>query len=264
MYSQLLDRLAINRMPQYLEETEILRYLGISGVTTQDLYSSLEETNDVDFSKVEKKLADLFLGIEDNKDTVVINVTDTYFTGDSLDSVPRKGKEGRIKELMQIALVVTEKRGFPLMHRTYGGNISNRFIMDDLVKDLWINGYTVIVVDRGMSDPTRIKSLIDLKFIMICGLRKTKDLKKIMDTVDRNEIYTRNHRIKLKNTEVYCSSIDYLSGKLIIVFNPSMESLKKAHYYEHSSDENTARYLGYSLIYHNTSLAEEEVIKKIF
>jgi hypothetical protein len=133
----------------------------------------------MDFSKVEKKLADLFLGIEDNKHTVVIDVTGTYFTGDSLDSVPRKGKEGRIKKLVQIALVVTEKRGLPLMHRTYDGNVSNRFIMDDLVKDLWMNGYTVIVVDRGMSDPARIKPLIDLKFIMICGLRKTKDLKKI-------------------------------------------------------------------------------------
>jgi transposase len=86
----------------------------------------------------------------------------------------------------------------------------------------------------------------------------------IIDTIDRNEIYTRNHRIKLKNTEVYCSSIDYLSGKLIIVLNPSMESLKKAHYYEHSSDESIARYLGYSLIYHNTSLSVEEVIKKYF
>ena len=65
--------------------------------------------------------------------------------------------------------------------------------------------------------------------IMIGGFRKAESLKKIMDTIDRNEIYTRNHRIKLKNTEVYCSSIGYLSGKLIIVFDPSMESLKKYH-----------------------------------
>ncbi|MEM0135322.1 MAG: hypothetical protein QXU18_08885 [Thermoplasmatales archaeon] len=75
-----------------------------------------------------------------------------------------------------------------MMHRTYGGNVSNRFIIDDQVNDLWMNGYTVIVVDRGMSDPARIKSLIDMKFTMICGLRKTKDLKTIIDTIDRNDI----------------------------------------------------------------------------
>ena len=33
VYSQLLDRPSINRMPEYLLETEILRYLSISEVT---------------------------------------------------------------------------------------------------------------------------------------------------------------------------------------------------------------------------------------
>ena len=233
-------------------------------MTTHDLYSSLEGINDMDFSGIEKKLSDLFLNIEKNKRTVVIDVTDTYFTGDSLDSMPGKGKEGRIKKLIQIALVVTENHGFPLMHRTYSGNVSNRMIMDDLVKDLWPNGYTVIVVDRGMSDPKRIKSMVELNFTMICGLKKTPYLKKIIDTVDRNDIYTKNHSVKLKNTEVLCSSMDYLKGKIIVVFNPSMESIKKAHYHEHSSDESIAGYLGYSLIYHNTSMTEEEVVKKYY
>ena len=43
-----------------------------------------------------------------------------------------------------------------------------------------------------------------------------------------------------------------------------MESLKKAHYYEHSLDESIVRYLGCSLIYRNTSLSIEDVIKKYF
>ena len=89
----------------------------------------------------------------------------------------RKGKEGRIKKFMQIALVVTEKRGFPLFHRVYPGNVPNRSIMGDIVKDLWMKGYTVVIMDRGMSDPGRIKSMLELKFTMICGLKKTPDLK---------------------------------------------------------------------------------------
>jgi len=126
VYSQLLDRPAINRMEEYLQETEILRYLDIQNISTQDLYESLEEINDMDFPALEEKLASFFLDVEKERRSVIIDVTDTYFTGDSLDSRPRKGKEGRIKKLMQIALVVTEKRGFPLFHRVYGGNISNR------------------------------------------------------------------------------------------------------------------------------------------
>ena len=262
VYSQLLDRPAINRMEEYLQETEILRYLDIQNISTQDLYESLEEINDMDFPALEEKLASFFLDVEKERRSVIIDVTDTYFTGDSLDSRPRKGKKGRIKKLMQIALVVTEKRGFPLFHRVYGGNISNRSI--DLVKDLWTKGYMVIVMDRGMSDPGRIKSLLELKFTMICGLKKTYDLKKIIDGMDRNDIYTKKHMVSLKNTKVYCTDTTFLSGRLIVVYNPSLESLKKDHYYEHSSNEDIAKYLGYSLIFHNTDLGMDEVVRKYY
>ena len=264
VYSQLLDRPAINRMPEYLQETEILRYLGMENIDTADLYGSLREINDMDFSAAEEKLASFFLDIEKNRRSVIIDVTDTYFTGDSLDTKPRKGKEGRVKKLIQIALVVTEKNGFPLFHRAYPGNVSNRSIMDDLVKDLWMKGYTVIIVDRGMSDPGRIKSMLKLKFTMICGLKKTQDLKKIIDGIDRNDIYTKKNMVSLKNTKVYCTSVDFLSGRLIVVYNPSLESLKKDHYYEHSSDESIAKYLGYSLIFHNTDLSTAEVVRKYY
>ena len=188
VYSQLLDRPAINRMPEYLRETEILRYLGFESIDTADLYESLQEINDMDFSSMEEKLASIFLGIEKERRSVIIDVTDIYFTGDSLDSRPRKGKEGRIKKLMQIALVVTEKRGFPLFHRVYPGNVSNRFTMGDIVKDLWLKGYTVVIMDRGLSGPGRIKSMLEMKFTMICGLKKTQDLKRIIDGIDRNDI----------------------------------------------------------------------------
>lgn len=264
VYSQLLDRPAINRMPEYLRETEILRYLGIEGIDTVDLYESLQEINDMDFSAIEEKLASLFLHIEGDRRAVIIDITDTYFTGDSLDSRPRKGKEGRIKKLIQIALVVTEKRGFPLFHRVYPGNVSNRSIIGDIVKDLWMKWYTVVIMDRGMSDPVRIKSMLELKFTMICGLKKTPDLKRIIDGIDRNYIYTKKCMVPLKNTKVYCTDVAFLSGRLIIVYNPAMESLKKDHYYEHSSNEDIAKYLGYSPIFHNTDLCINDAVGKYY
>jgi hypothetical protein len=36
-----------------------------------------------------------------------------------------------------------------LMHRIYSGNTSNRMIMEDMAKDLWVNGYTAIVMTKG-------------------------------------------------------------------------------------------------------------------
>ncbi len=207
--------------------------------------------------------------VEDLRDRIPIArisraTNTTRSTTYSLDSLPRKGKEGRIRKLIKIAFVVTEKRGFPLFHRAYGRNISNRVIMDDLVKGLWIRGYIEIIVYSGIFELKRIKSLLKLSFTMICGLKKTPDLKRIIDGIDRNEIYTKAHMVTLKNTKVYCSTVDYMSGKLVIVYNPALEFQKKSHYYEHFSDESIAKYLGYSLIYHNTDLTTQEVVRKYY
>ena len=68
----------------------------------------------------------------------------------------------------------------------------------------------------------------------------------------------------MKNTHVYAESMDFLSGKLIVVYNPYLEAIRREHYYEHSSDEGIASLLGYSLIFHNTSLSREEVVKKYY
>ena len=264
VYSQLLDRPAISRMQQYLEDTEILRFLEMDAVSTADLYASLDDLADLDFPAVENSMGEFFLDIEKSRRTVIIDVTDTYFTGDSLDSRPRKGKEGRIKKLVQIALVVTEKHGFPLMHRTYGGNISNRKIFLDLTKDLFLRGYTSILMDRGMIDTGRLQDLISLGFTIIAGIRKSADLKRIIDRIPRDEIYSRDSRIKLRNTTVFCREVEYLGGKMIVVFNPEFESMKRIHYYEHSRNEDIARYLGYSLIFHNTDLSMKDVVRKYF
>ena len=264
VYSQLLDRPAISRMSQYLEETEILRFLDLDGVSTADLYASLDDLADLDFPAVENSMGEFFLGIEKSRKTVIVDVTDTYFTGDSLDSRPRKGKEGRIKKLVHIALVVTEKHGFPLMHRTYGGNISNRKIFNDITKDLFLRGYTSILMDRGMLDTGRLQDLISPGFTVIAGIRKSADLKRVIDQVPRDEIYSRQNRIKLRSTTVFCREVEYSPGKMIVVFNPEFEAMKRVHYYEHSRDEDVARYLGYSLIFHNTDLSTKDVVYKYF
>ena len=106
--------------------------------------------------------------------------------------------------------------------------------------------------------------MLELKFTMICGLKKTPDLKRIIDGIDRKDIYTKKCMVPLKNTKVYCTDVVFLSGRLIVVYNPAMESLKKDHYYEHSSNEDIAKYLGYSLIFHNTELGIDDVVRKYY
>ena len=81
--------------------------------------------------------------------------------------------------------------------------------------------------------------------------------------IDKNSIYRKENRVELKNTHVYCSSMEFMGGKIIIVYNPFLESLRREYYYDHSEDEDIASLLGYSLIYHNTELPDGEVVKNI-
>ena len=44
------------------------------------------------------------------------------------------------------------------------------------------------------------------------------DLKRIIDGIEKNDIYTKKRRVSLKNTNVYCIDVAFLSSRLIVVY----------------------------------------------
>ena len=65
-----------------------------------------------------------------------------------------------------------------------------------------------------------------------------------------------------KKTTVFIKEFDYLTGKLIVVYNPALEVVKKELNFEKEIE--SKRDVGYSLIYHNTKYASEEVVKRYY
>ena len=55
--------------------------------------------------------------------------------------------------------------------------------------------------------------------------------------------------------------MEFMEGKIIIVYTPFIESLKGEYYSEYKDIESL---LGYSLIYHNTNLPDDEAVKKYY
>ena len=96
----------------------MLDILKLNNISTSKLYDALDELNNMDFSKIENKLSNIFSDIDGNN-AVIIDITETYCEGNSIDGVPRRGKEEKVKKLMQIALAVTSVNGFPLFHKIY-------------------------------------------------------------------------------------------------------------------------------------------------
>lgn len=264
IYSQILESQSITKLEEWLKYTEIPEILGLQEPTTKELYESLTEVSDVEFNKIDIAMQQVLAQHDNSTDVAVIDVTDTYFEGDSEEIQRRKGKDGKVKKLLQIGLAVSFKRGFPLFHKKYQGNLSNIQIYKDMTLEMKGRGMSSVIVDRGMMSPENLQMTLNLQLKLIAGLKKTPTIKKeILTQIIREEIYTLKNMVKLKNTDVFIKAFDYLGGKLIVVYNPSLEVVKKQLIFNRETEVDDP-YIGYSLIFHNTEHESAEIVKMYY
>ena len=262
-YSQLLEKMSIAKIEDWMKYTEIPDVLGIKIPSVKELYESLADIAEDDFDKINDNMFAVFESYENIKESAIIDVTDTYFSGTGFNIKRRKGKDGQISKLIQIGLAVSFKNGFPIFHKKYHGNLSGMDIFKDMALELKNKKISSIIMDRGMLSEENVKVALGLKFKIIAGMRKTSILiKDFISPIDRDEIYTIKNRVKLKNTEVFIKTYDYMKGKLIVIYNPSLEVMKKSLNF--NKDLDSSLDVGYSLVYHNTEYSSEEVIKNYF
>ena len=228
VYSQLLEKRSLHKLEDWLRFTEIPSILGIKNVSTKQLYESLTDIDDKEFENIESSMQDVFKKYDDSIDVAVIDVTDTYFEGDSEEIQRRKGKDGRVRKLLQVGLAVSFQKGFPLFHKRYQGNLSNIQIYKDMALELKDRGMNSVIIDRGMMSPENLQMTQILRLKIIAGIKKTQTIAlEFLSKIIRDEIYSLKNMVKLKNTFVFINTFDYSGGKLIAVYNPSLEVMKK-------------------------------------
>jgi transposase len=264
VYSQVLEKKSINQLEEWLRFTEIPDVLGISDTSAKQLYESLAEINEDEFSRVNSELYRQFKSLEPSDDAAVIDVTDTYFEGSALNQKRRKGKDGRVRKLLQLGLAVTFKHGFPLFYKKYHGNLSNVNIFKDMALELKSHSLNAVIVDRGMMSAENITLTKKLGAYIIAGVKKTPALvDSYLSKVTRDDLYTLSHRIVLKKTTVFAKEFAHGDGKLVVVYNPALEVVKKEHVFQRG-EEVTDAYMGFSLIYHTTPYSAAEVVKQYY
>jgi transposase len=267
VYTQLITRKAIYKLPEYIEYTALKEILGIDKLADKQLYEALDKLEELDFTNVEAKVFTALSSERKEHKAMVLDVTDTYFNGSQADWKARKGKDGKYDKLVQIALAVTQEEGFPILHKMYEGNIGNSKIFEDMLADIRLKKFDIIVLDRGMISMEAIADMKALNQKVITGLRLHNTIKtNYISKIDREEIYQPAYRIRLKNTEVYVKDFDFEGGKLLAIYNPAMETLKRQHAM-HNADTykaEEAKYMGYSLIYHTSGLSVESTVRIYF
>jgi transposase len=247
-----------------LEEKADIYYLkellNIDKLVDKNLYAALDELEELDFSILEARIFKRLNFEREEKKVLVLDVT---FSGSGADWKLRKGKDGKYSKLIQLALAVTKEEGFPIMHKVYEGNISNIKIFQDLLTEIRLKDFEVIILDRGMICYESLSDLRNLGQRVITGLRLHRKIKTdYISKISREEIFQPKYQIKLKNTKVYAKSFDFEEGRLIVVYNPEVEVA--AMEIEDNYDYEKAKYMDYSLIYHTTDFTKEYIVKSYY
>jgi hypothetical protein len=263
IYSHLLENKSINKLENWMKYTEIPYLLGLDKISVKKLYESLAEINDEDFNKINNNLFEIFNNYEDISKAAIIDVTDTYFAGSKINIKKRKGKDKHVSKLIQVGLAVSFENGFPIIHKQYHGNLSGMDIYKDMSLELKNKGIMSMIMDRGMLSKENIEVALKLKFKLIAGLKKNLSIvKEFIEPIKRDDIYSAKCRVPLKKTTVYVKEYEYMDGKLIVVYNPGLEIIKKELNFE--KDIESKFDVGYSLIYHNTNYSPNEVVSKYY
>jgi len=267
VYTQLADHGGLHKLPEKAEHIALKEILGIEKLVDKHLYEALDSLEELDFERVEEQVLSRLLKERPERKALLLDVTDTYFSGSQANWKARRGKQGKHAKLVQIALAVTKEEGFPIMHRLFEGNTGNTRILQDMLLDVKLRNFDVTVVDRGMSCRENLRDLDALGQKIICGLAKNAKIEADhLARIEREDIYQPACRVKLKSTAVYVKSFDYLAGKLIAVYNPALEAQKRDAAMENpeSYDAGKAKYCGYSLLYHTTGFTDAEVVRTYF
>jgi transposase len=268
VFSHLMEsNLSINRLEKWVEKTSILDELELENFSTKRVYELLREFYEENFELVEEHLTAVFNKIETENEGILLDVTDTYFEGGKhLPWKRRKGKDGKIKKLVQIGLAITRKNGFPIHHKVYEGNIYSSKIFKDMAITLMERGIkSLTILGRGNHSAENIKLMKINGSQIILGMRKNDKLLSYIDKINRDDLYSKKHRVKLKKLSVFVTSFPYLDGRLIVIFNPSLEYAKRELMFEKEEEnKNRITYAGFSLIYTDTNFKDEEIIKLYF
>ncbi len=271
VYSHLVEEISINKMKDWFHKTELPALLDIQDIGSNTLYKVLDYLDDLDWDSINDKIVkQWFRKYRESKNTaIIIDVTETYFNGSRAEWKKRKGKDGKYDKLIQIGLAVSGQYGFPLKHKMYEGNIGNSKIMSDFIADIKMMGLKTVIIDRGMTSIDNLNDFKTLGVECIAGIRSNQKLEKeFIDNISREQIFSKDYMVKLKDTIVYAISYRFLHGNIIVVYNPEIEVHQRNKLLSKEQiDEKELvkmKYYGYSFIFHSTSYSTAEVVKKYY
>ena len=232
VYAHCLNYQSINRMSSWFKRTDLSVLLDIENVTEKTLLNALDSLEKIDTEKLQLNIFNnLNKKFSIAKKGLVYDVTNTYLYGKKCPlgqlGHDKEGVKGR--PLIQIALAVTQEKGFPLFHKVFDGNIHDARTLQDSVSTM--KQYKIktglLIYDRGITSAENIDVFHDLHWDTLCGVPIRDKLKKKLRPIIKKNLATVDNFIKCNKTIFYVKIISHKIGKtkglLAICYNRKKE-----------------------------------------
>ncbi len=111
-------------------------------------------------------------------DIVFYDLTSTYFEGDGPDSAMYGYSRDKRRDKKQVVIGLVLCDGFPIMHKVWPGNTTDKSTLKEAVRDLkqrFQIGRTVFVADRGLILETNLEELESSDYDYIIATRRRRD-----------------------------------------------------------------------------------------
>lgn len=185
------------------------------------------------------------------EDSLFYDITNVYLHGVKC-RLARRGHGSKRIWLPQIEIgLAVDRRGFPIFHRVFDGNVHASMTLEAVMNDLRALGIknATLVLDRGMAAKERVSAGLKMGFDVIVGLPLRGKLKRLAVELSREMVSPKNV-VKLTNVFVHAKEVGWEGGKLLICLNEKERVLIKEGRYrrvyrslESGKTEKVAKYL---------------------
>jgi transposase len=303
VYAHCLNYQSINRMSSWFKRTDLSMLLDIENITEKKLLNALDSLEKIDTEKLQLKIFNtLDKKFHVSRKGLVYDVTNTYLYGKKCPMAKmghdKEGVKGR--PLIQIALAVTQEKGFPLFHKVFDGNIHDARTLQDIATTM--KKYKIksglIIYDRGITSAENIEVFRDLHWDTLCGVPIRDKLKEKIRPLIKKNFSNIDNWVQCNKTIFYIKTIQYkmgsINGTLAICFNKRKENdfresrhceIKNAEkllakgkkiktglemYFDkkgkiiHKVIEENEQFDGYSCIFTTKKISKEEMVRLYF
>ena len=230
-YAHCINYKSLRNMPKWYERTDLNLLLGLNSLTEARLVTAMDSIND---NKIDDYQRAIFDGVKkiyklDTKG-LVYDTTNTYFHGKNcLMGKPGRSKDGQRKnDLIQIALVTTQKEGVPVFHKTFNGNIHDSRTLPSIIDHFPFRKIQpeLFVYDRGIVSEKNMKITKEIGLDTLCGLPLREKEKKVIKRILKKSSVTQlSNMVKINSGVLYVKGVSYrlgsINGKLAICYNES-------------------------------------------